>query len=288
MRKEIFTKVPEMKIGNVTFNNIGAIVMDFSQPEFTCLKIDGIIGANQMAHLYWKINYADGKILVSNNIHLLKQNDFPVKIPFKPTRQKTPLIATSLLGKKVNLTFDTGFNGYFKLNNSIADVESNISKENYVVTEGVNAVSMYGGAKMEQEYEFLLNNFTLGEQKFENQIFDTEISNLIGNKFLRNYEYILDWKKSLVYLKPLEKEAHKSESFGFGYRFIKNKAFVVLVFKEKNIPLKLDDEILEINGISLENLDESTACHYYLNKIEKDLNKITVKIKRGKEFHTFA
>ncbi len=288
MRKEIFTKVPAMKIGNVTFNNIGAIVMDFSQPEFTCLKIDGIIGANQMAHLYWKINYADGKILVSNNIHLLKQNDFPVKIPFKPTRQKTPLIATSLLGRKVNLTFDTGFNGYFKLNNSIADVESNISKENYVVTEGVNAVSMYGGAKMEQEYEFLLNNFTLGEQKFENQIFDTGISNLIGNKFLRNYEYILDWKKSLVYLKPLEKEAHKSESFGFGYRFIKNKAFVVLVFKEKNIPLKLDDEILEINGISLENLDESTACHYYLNKIEKDLNKITVKIKRGKEFHTFA
>lgn len=287
-KKQIFTKITEIKIGNVTFNNIGAIVMEFNQPEFTCRKIDGIFGANQMAHLFWKINYAEGKMLVSKNIRLLTQSEFPIKIPFQSTKQKTPIISSQFLDKKVNLTFDTGFNGYFKIDNSIADVESNIAKENYITTVGSNSVSMYGAAKIEQEYLFMMNNLSLAKENFKNQIIDTGISNLLGNKFLKNYEYILDWKKNLVYLKPLVKEADKSESFGFGYRFIKNKAFVALIFKEKNIPLQLNDEILEINGISLENLNESKACNYYLNRIEKDLYKITVKIKRGNEIHNFT
>lgn len=288
VQKQIFTKIPEIKIGNVTFHNIGAIVMDFTQPEFTCLKIEGIIGSNQMAHLYWKINYVEETILVSKNIKLLSQKEFPVKIPFKATKQKTPHISTQFLDKKVNLTFDTGFNGYFKINNSLVNVESNITKENYITTVGSNSVSMYGAAKIEQEYLFMMNNLTLGEENFKNQIFDTGRSNLLGNKFLKNYEFILDWKKDQVYLKPLIKEEEKFKSFGFGYHFTKNKAVVALIFKDKNVQLELDDEILEINGLSLENLDENAACDYYLNKIEKDLSKIIVKIKRGGEIRTFT
>lgn len=288
VQKQIFTKIPEIKVGNVTFNNIGAVVMDFTQPEFTCLKIEGIIGANQMAHLFWKVNYTEGTMLVSKNIKLLSEKEFPFKIPFRGTKQKTPLISSQFLDKKVNLTFDTGFNGYFKINNSIVDVEATITKENYFTTIGSNSVSMYGAAKVEQEYLFKMNNLTLGEANFKNQIFDTGRSNLLGNKFLKNYEFILDWKKDQVHLKPIIKEEQKFESFGFGYRFTQNKAVVALIFKDKNVPLELNDEILEINGLSLENLDENAACDYYLNKIEKDLSKITVKIKRGNEIHTFT
>lgn len=42
-----------MHVGAITFHDIGAIVLDFESPEFKCLQMDGILGANQMAKLFF-------------------------------------------------------------------------------------------------------------------------------------------------------------------------------------------------------------------------------------------
>ena len=49
----------------------------------------------------------------------------------------------------------------------------------------------------------------------------------------------------------------------------------------------MNDEIVSINDISLDNLHTEDSCKYYLNTIEKELSKITIRIRRGNEIKVF-
>lgn len=287
VQKQTFTFVPEISIGNLTFKNVGAIVIDFTQPEFKCLEVDGLIGSNQMALLFWKINYLENSMLVSKDLKLLTNNNDYSTIPFKSNRQKIPFIKSKIKNKDISLELDTGFSGKIQINKNEFNVPENIPKDQYLLTKGINSVSTYGPAKETVEYIFRLNKLTLENEEFENQVLETGTLNLLGNQFLKNYEFILDWKKNNLYLKPVNQPQTNYESFGFSYRFVNNKAIIALVFKDKNIPLVMNDEILSINGISLENLNSEQSCQYYLNRIEKELSKITIKIKRGTDIKTF-
>lgn len=287
VQKQTFTFVPEISIGNLTFKNVGAIFIDFTQPEFKCLEVDGLIGSNQMALLFWKINYLENSMLVSKDLKLLTNNNDYSTIPFKSNRQKIPFIKSKIKNKDISLELDTGFSGKIQINKNEFNVPENIPKDQYLLTKGINSVSTYGPAKETVEYIFRLNKLTLENEEFENQVLETGTLNLLGNQFLKNYEFILDWKKNNLYLKIVNQPQTNYESFGFSYRFVNNKAIIALVFKDKNIPLVMNDEILSINGISLENLNSEQSCQYYLNRIEKELSKITIKIKRGTDIKTF-
>ncbi|WP_435525278.1 hypothetical protein [Chryseobacterium indoltheticum] len=53
-----------------------------------------------------------------------------------------------------------------------------------------------------------------------------------------------------------------------------------MLFSGNDIPLKLDDEILSMNNVSLENLNQESVCKYLENRIEKGLNSLDIKVKR--------
>ncbi|MCZ2085870.1 MAG: retroviral-like aspartic protease family protein [Flavobacteriales bacterium] len=88
VQKQTFTFVPEISIGNLSFKNVGAIVIDFTQPEFKCLEVDGLIGSNQMALLFWKINYLENSMLVSKDLKLLTNNNDYSTIHLNQTDRK--------------------------------------------------------------------------------------------------------------------------------------------------------------------------------------------------------
>lgn len=287
VRKQTFTMVPEISIGNVDFKNIGAVVIDFTEPEFKCLRMDGIIGSNQMALLFWKINYLENSMLVSKDLKLLNNSGSFLKIPFKASKQKLPVINSKIIKKNISIEIDTGFNGKLQINKGEFNVPQNVAKEQYLVTKGINSVSLYGPAPEKIEYIFKLNKLTLANQEFENQVLETGSLNLVGNQFLKNYEFILDWKTNTLHLKPIIQPETTLKSFGFSYRFINNKAVISLIFRDKNIPLEMNDEIVSINDISLDNLHTEDSCKYYLNTIEKELSKITIRIRRGNEIKVF-
>ena len=106
-------------------------------------------------------------------------------------------------------------------------------------------------------------------------------SSLIGNSFLKNYTFILDWENRKVYLKEVKKPKKDFNSYGFGIRYINNIATVSSVYKIENNPIQLNDILLQINDINLENLDTETACKYYIEKLEKDADFINVTLKRN-------
>ncbi|MBW7674372.1 aspartyl protease family protein [Chryseobacterium chendengshani] len=277
-QQQIFTELPEMIVDQIVFKNIGAVVLDLEGPEFGCLKIDGIIGANQMAKLFWRINYSENLLEAAKDLKEFSINEYETVFNFKPKPQKTPMIESQILDKKMNLTFDTGFTGGIKISENNYDPQN--GKVQSVETYGVNSVGAYGTGKPLSSYHFRANEVLLAGQKFENEIIMTGNSGLVGNEFLKKFKFIIDWQNNKVYLHRLANIPPKLESFGFAYRFIDLKAKVVLVFQGTSNPIKIDDEILSINNVSFENLDKASSCNYLLNRVEKGANQIKVKVKR--------
>lgn len=277
-QEQIFTVVPEIKVDQIIFKNIGAIVMDLKGIEFECFKIDGIIGANQMAKLFWRISYSENSIEATKDLANFSKEGYETVFSFIPKPQKTPVIKANILDEKIDLTFDTGFTGTVRISNKEYDPKN--TKVKFVETYGTSSVGAFGAGKPESSYYFKPNEVLLDEQKFEEEIVSTGSSSLLGNEFLKKFRFIMDWKNNKIYLNKIKNYPSKLESFGFGYRFIDHKAKVVLLFNGSNVPLKLDDEILSLNNINLENLDQESVCKYLQDRIEKDLNSITIKVKR--------
>lgn len=285
-QEQIFTQLPEMTIDHIVFKNIGAVVLDLEGPEFGCLKIDGIIGANQMAKLFWRINYSENLLEATKDLTQFPINEYETVFNFKPKPQKTPIIESQILDKKINITFDTGFTGGIKISDSNYDPQNR--KVQSVETYGVNSVGAYGTGKPLSSYHFRANEVLLAGEKFENEIVMTGNSSLVGNEFLKKFKFIIDWQNNKVYLNRLKNTVAKLESFGFAYRFIDFKAKVVLVFQGTFNPIKIGDEIVSINNISFENLDQASACNYMLNRVEKGENQIKVKVKRDGKILDFT
>ena len=285
-QQQVFTVLPEMTVDQIVFKNIGAVVVDLEGHEFGCLQIDGIIGANQMAKLFWRINYSENLLEATKDLKQFPTEDYETVFKFFSLSQKTPIIESKILNKKINLTFDTGFTGSIKIAENNYDPKN--VKVKFVETYGVNSVGAFGTGKPLSSYHFRANDLMLAGQKFENEIIMTGNSSLVGNEFLKKFKFIIDWENNKVYLHRIKNSPSKMESYGFAYRFIDLKAKVVLVFQGNDVPLKIDDEILSINDTSFENLNEESSCQYLLNRVEKSTDSITVKVKRDGKILDFT
>ncbi|RNA62243.1 hypothetical protein D1631_10025 [Chryseobacterium nematophagum] len=283
-QNQIFTELPEMVIDQVIFKNMGAIVMDLSVSELGCFKVDGIIGANQMSKLFWRINYSENLIEATTDLSQFDYKDYDLVIPFESKTQKTPVIKTRILDKKAELTFDTGFSGRMK----VFDTTYNAKKAKKAIkTFGTNAVGAYGAGKPTVSYIFRTDKIALGNKEFLNEIVQTGNSSLLGNDFFKNYIFILDWEHSKIYMKQIQEKYSEMESFGFGYRFIDAKPVVTYVFQEEKIPLKIGDSILSINNVDLDHLDKESSCYYFINRVERNNKIIDVVVKRDSKIINF-
>ncbi len=90
-QQQIFTELPEMTVDQMVFKNIGAVVVDLQGPEFGCLKIDGILGANQMSKLFWRINYSENVLEATKDLNKFPTNEYETVFKFTSRSQKTPI-----------------------------------------------------------------------------------------------------------------------------------------------------------------------------------------------------
>ncbi|MCJ8154363.1 aspartyl protease family protein [Chryseobacterium sp. SSA4.19] len=284
IEQQIFTELPEMIVDQIVFRKVGALVLDLNSAELGCLKVDGIIGANQMAKLFWKVNYAEHSLEATNDLSLFNLKDYPIILPFEPKPQKTPVVKAKFFDKDIEFTFDTGFSGRFEITENKAD---NPKSDKVIETYGTRAIGAFGAAKPVNGKIFRIDSLGLGNTVFNNEIISTSISDLLGNEFLKNYSFILDWKNNKIYLKPINTERPKLESFGFSYRFIDAKPMVTFVFHNKGLPIKIGDAIISINSTNLENLNNDSVCYYTINRIEKDQKTIDMRIKRDGQILDF-
>ncbi|GAA5088967.1 hypothetical protein GCM10023210_13210 [Chryseobacterium ginsengisoli] len=276
-QQQIFTELPEMIVDQIVFKNIGAIVLDFDSAELSCLKIDGIIGANQMAKLFWRISYTENLLEATEDLSVFNLKDYSTVIPFEPQLQSTPIVKTRLFDKDIDFTFDTGFSGRFEMAEKKFDPKNVKTK---IETFGTRSTGAFGAAKAVAGTIFRADLLNLGNGIFRNELISTSTSDRLGNEFLIDFSFIFDWKNNKIYMKRIKTNPLKLESFGFTYRFIDKKPVVAFLFQQGNFPLKIGDSIISINDIMLDNLDHDSACYYFINRIEKDQKTITIKIKR--------
>lgn len=276
-QQEIFTELPEMIVDEVVFKNIGAIVLDLNSAELGCLKVDGIIGANQMAKLFWRVNYSDNSLETTDNLSLFDLKDYSTVIPFEPLLQKTPVVKTRILDENIDFILDTGFSGRFEITKDKFHAKK-IQK--VIETFGSRSTGAFGSAKDFAGSIFKTDVLTLGNGVFRDELIFTSTSDRMGNEFLRDFSFIFDWKNNRIYMKRIKNNPPKLDSFGFTYRFIDQKPVVAFIFQQQDFPLKIGDSIISINDVVLDNLDQKKACYYFINRVEKDQKTITVKIRR--------
>ncbi|MDQ1162313.1 putative aspartyl protease [Chryseobacterium sp. SORGH_AS 447] len=284
-QQQVFTELPEMTVDQVVFKNIGAIVLDLNSAELGCLKVDGIIGANQMAKLFWRINYGENSLETTRELSYFNLKDYPIILPFDPKPQKTPVVTTPVFGKNIEVTFDTGFSGRFEIMEKNFDPSKVTHK---IETFGTRSTGAFGAAKPVAGTIFRIDSLALGNKIFHNEMISTGTSDLMGNEFLRDFSFILDWKNNKIYLKSVRNTPPKLESFGFTYRFVDQKPVVAFIFQHDNFPLKIGDSIISINNVRLDHLDGETACHYFINRVERDQQTIAVKVKRDGKVMEFT
>ncbi len=284
--KQIFTTIPEMNVQGVNFYNIGCIVLDLKEQEFKCYGVDGIIGANQMAKAHWFFDYNNQTVTllpIESKIDSTSY-DFNLKINLKS--QKTPLLNGKTLGINRVLTFDTGYTGNIKMN---IPGESLSALQEIKKYYGNESVSAYGASNHQTITVFKSDSINLANKTFYNEGIITGNSNLIGNSFFENYQFLIDWKNQKVYFKEIANQPEKIifRAYGFGYRFLENKTIITLVEKNDKFPLKIGDEIISINNTSFKNLNENEVCEKYLNFNLKDLDTLKVKVKRENEYYIY-
>ncbi len=288
--KEEVVIIPNMKIGNLNYENTGAFVIDFKKIfELNCIGFDGIIGANQMAKSIWQIDYQNKILTTTNSISNLNIPLGTETIDFKPYgAQKTPKIEVKIGGKSSSVTFDTGAISDFNFN--FNNFKSEISTFKTTEYFGNGGVGVYGTGKKISSYFVKIPSLSIGNLVLENQIvaFNNGTSEIIGNTFFKNYTVILNWQENKIYMiKEVELKSSKLEGFGISIKYINQKPTISAIYKSSaaaNSGLLLNDEIIKIDELDTSNLTVAEACYYSFNNPlkEKDNAKITV-IRDGKK-----
>lgn len=280
---EIFTVLPEIKIGNIVFENIGSAVVKFENQELKCYGFDGIIGANILSKLYWKFDYKNNKIMASKSLSFFEIDTYDFLLNFKPKHQKTPIINGRIKDKTINFTFDTGYSGNIKIPNEYEFYKNMTPADKFISKMGINSIGIYGNSDNEKTFE-IKNDLFLNNILFENELIDSGQSTLIGNDFLKDYTFVIDWMKNKIYFKRnLNLEIKKLKGFGFFYLFIEGKPKVVAKIENKNVLINIGDEVLSINETDFTQLKDSDVCNFFLNKVEKNENEINIKVKRAND-----
>jgi predicted aspartyl protease len=89
-QQSTFVNIPKIKIGSIEVEDIGAAVFNPNVGNLSCFEMEGIIGANLLAHLYCSFNYSENTLWVSKSFEKLDFNKIDFVWDFHPKHQKPP------------------------------------------------------------------------------------------------------------------------------------------------------------------------------------------------------
>ena len=155
--------------------------------------------------------------------------------------------------------------------------------ERFITSYGSGALGIYGAAANERMFT-MKQAVTLDGRTFEHQLIEGGKSNLLGNRFLKDHLFVLDWSTRRVYLDRRPSAAPQvMEGFGMWYRFEEGRARVVEVVEGRSIPVQVGDEVLRIDTTDLVGPSAEDVCRYQLNKVERDKDRIHMRLVRGSD-----
>jgi len=266
--------VPEIKIGNLTYHNTGGVVADLRNVfEFDCMGIDGIIGSNQMAKSYWKFDYQNREITITDQLAHYDLTTYTDTLSFIVSASKTPYLRGHVNGLETLFVYDTGFGGHIDIDRELAEFKEADGFTNY----GNSGIGLYGVIDSTTIRTIKTDSLRIGSIEMGAQVVDLDFGNLIGNKFMNKHDVVMDWTSQKIYLKKLKEfEKTQQNSFGFKFRIKENKALVTGLIEEFAIDLQLGDVLLSINDFEFKNITDSNACEKWNAINYKDVENLKI------------
>lgn len=276
-----------ISIGGYHFLNTGAIVADLTKSiAVNCLNIDGIIGSNLIQLANWEIDFKNQKIKISSFENQFKVPPYADTIKYKTDCYYKQYIDLKIGDKKIkNLTFDTGSSGYINCsgkdyNNFLQN--DLLSKTNYGY--GVSSSGLFGKGEPDSVFYATTNSLTLGNTPINQPLieFRKKHSDMIGTGFLGNFNVILLPQKKEIILIKVDDREESARTFGFGFFPYADSLKVDYIINNSIATkkgLKLNDRIVEINGMDVRSIDTKCYCDIQ-NKILSKKDSINITIHR--------
>lgn len=257
-----FVVLESLAFGGVEIESSAALAADLSL--FHCLGIDGLLGANAMAHFDWEVDYREETILLYRKNGIERPEEaYPIAVPFKTKTQGTPELEIGIPGLLTasGLALDLG---------STRGVSIRKTEKLRIWPDSSTTFS-YGrtskgifGANTDTTWYFLADSLLIGGIPFGPAVIASfNTSNKIGNRFWENYKLFISWSDRRLYLSPRSPGPPRlpEELLRIGYE---DGAIRVLAIYQKlalqNHQIEPGDEVIAVNGANTEGISLEGYC----------------------------
>jgi predicted aspartyl protease len=289
-QKMTFAVVPQVKIGNLIFENQAGLIYDFEQHNLlSCYKIDGFIGSNLLRNSIIKINGANKTIIITNKIKSLNIDKKPIKMKLVGN-QKMPYVALKFVAKNSDrasdmVLVDTGMDGFYDMSKRAYSIfeKSKIFEALFTAT-GISDSGLFGAGNSNEQKLLEIENADLNQQIINNLMVSTtsDDNSRIGLDFLKYGDITLDFLHKKFYFESAKTIDVKEKTPKFYTSIQNDKVVIGLVWDDKlKTVMNTGDEVISVDQIDIATI---SLCDFLKLKKEwknKDRYILIIKNKEG-------
>lgn len=290
-QKMKFVVVPQVKIGNLIFENQSGLIYNFEKHNLLrCYKIDGFIGSNLLRNSIIKINDANKTIIITNKIKSLNIDKKPINMKLLGN-QKSPYVELKFEGKNKKkasdmVLVDTGMDGLYDMSKRAYMIfeKSKIFEALYSAT-GIGSSGLFGAGNSNEQKLLEIETANLNQQIIKNIMVSTttDDNSRIGLDILKFGEITLDFLNKKFYFESTKTIDVKEKTPKFYTSVQNDKVVIGLVWDEKlKTLMNTGDEVISVDQIDIANI---SLCDFLKLKKEwknKDSYILKIKNKEGK------
>jgi predicted aspartyl protease len=285
-QKMKFAVVPQLKIGNLVFENQAGLIYNFEEHNLlSCYKIDGFIGSNLLRNSIIKINGANKTIIITNKIKSLNIDKKPVKMKLVGN-QKSPYVELKFVGKNNEkasdmVLVDTGMDGLYDMSKRAYTIfeNSKIFEALYTAT-GIGDSGLFGAGDSSEQKLLEIENANLNQQIINNIMVSTTLddNSRIGLDFLKYGDITLDFLNKKFYFESPKTIDVKEKTPKFFTSVQNDKVVIGIVWDEKlKLLMNTGDEVISADQIDITNI---SLCDFLrLKKEWKNKESYILKLK---------
>jgi hypothetical protein len=289
-QKMKFAVVPQLKIGNLVFENQAGLIYNFEEHNFlSCYKIDGFIGSNLLRNSIIKINGANKTIIITNKIKSLNIDKKPIKMKLVGN-QKSPYVELNFIGKNKEkasdmVLMDTGMDGLYDMSKRAYTIfEKGKIFEALFTATGIGDSGLFGVGNSNEQKLLEIENANLNQQIINNIMVSTtsDDNSRIGLEILKYGNVTLDFLNKKFYFES-PKTIDVKEKVPKFYTSVQNDNIVIgIVWDEKlKTLMNTGDKVISVDQIDIANI---SLCEFLRLKKEwkkKDSYILKLKNKEG-------
>ena len=289
-QKMKFAVVPQLKIGNLSFENQAGLIYNFEEHNLlSCYKIDGFIGSNLLRNSIIKINGANKTIIITNKIKSLNIDKKPIKMKLD-WNQKSPYVELKFVGKNNEkasdmVLVDTGMDGLYDMSKRAYSIfeKSKIFEALYSAT-GIGDSGLFGAGNSNEQKLLEIENANLNQQIINNIMVSTtsDDNSRIGLDILKYGDVTLDFLNKKFYFESTKIIDVKEKTPKFYTSVQNDKVVIGIVWDEKfKTLMNTGDEVISVDQIDITNI---SLCDFLRLKKEwknKDSYILKIKNKEG-------